>query len=145
VSITEHKHVSEADALGRRLEIFTGAGRRRFWSADEKAAIVAESYAGATSVCGVARRHGLTPSQLFFWRREARLLSAPAPGLFVEAVVDRDVREDPRPVRQRANQNDSAAQSGIIEVEIDGVLVRVSPGAEAETIAAVLHALKSTS
>jgi hypothetical protein len=30
-------------------------------------------------------------------------------------------------------------------VEIDGVLVRVSPGAEAETIAAVLHALKSTS
>jgi len=27
----------------RRLEIFTGAGRRRAWSADQKAAIVAES------------------------------------------------------------------------------------------------------
>ena len=33
VSITEHKHVSEAGpTAGRRLEIFTGAGRRRSWS-----------------------------------------------------------------------------------------------------------------
>ena len=30
----------------RRLEIFTGAGRRRSWSAEQKAAIVAESLAG---------------------------------------------------------------------------------------------------
>src|SRR3954466_12322722 len=29
----------------RRIEVFTGAGRRRNWPADEKAAIVAESYA----------------------------------------------------------------------------------------------------
>ena len=34
----------------RRVEVFTGAGRRRAWSADEKAAIVAESYVGALSV-----------------------------------------------------------------------------------------------
>jgi aryl-alcohol dehydrogenase-like predicted oxidoreductase len=30
----------------RRLEIFTGAGRRRAWSAEQKAQIVAESSAG---------------------------------------------------------------------------------------------------
>jgi len=48
VSITEHKHASEVDAAAsRRLEIFRGAGRRRLWSADKKATIVAESYAGA--------------------------------------------------------------------------------------------------
>ena len=29
----------------RRIEVFTGAGRRRTWPTDEKAAIVAESYA----------------------------------------------------------------------------------------------------
>ena len=29
----------------RRIEVFTGAGRRRRWPAEEKAAIVAESYA----------------------------------------------------------------------------------------------------
>src|SRR4051812_12803663 len=56
----------------RRLEVFTGAGRRRTWPADEKAAIVAESYAPGRTVCGVARRHGLTPTQLFTWRRLAR-------------------------------------------------------------------------
>ncbi|WP_231712259.1 transposase [Vineibacter terrae] len=49
----------------RRLEIFTGAGRRRRWSAAAKAQIVAESYGGGTTVSGVARRHGLTVQQLF--------------------------------------------------------------------------------
>lgn len=54
------------------MEVFTGAGRRRSWSAAEKAAIVAESYGGGETVCGVARRHGLTPQQLFTWRRLAK-------------------------------------------------------------------------
>jgi len=49
----------------RRLELFTGAGRRRTWSEDEKAAIVAESEAPNTSISAVARRHGLSASQLF--------------------------------------------------------------------------------
>ncbi|WP_245412373.1 transposase [Notoacmeibacter ruber] len=43
----------------RRFEVFTGAGRRRDWSDEEKVAIVAESYSGLESVCAVARRHGL--------------------------------------------------------------------------------------
>ena len=43
MSISERKHVSEGEAPARRVEIFTGAGRRRSWSAREKAAIVAES------------------------------------------------------------------------------------------------------
>lgn len=49
------KPVSEP---ARRLEIFTGAGRRRAWSADQKAAIVAGSLGGAASVSAVARRQG---------------------------------------------------------------------------------------
>jgi transposase len=47
----------------RRLEVFTGAGRRRRWSAEQKARIIAESYAKGDSVCAVARRHGLSPQQ----------------------------------------------------------------------------------
>jgi transposase len=42
----------------RRLEIFTGAGRRWSWSDEQKAAIVAESLSGRESVSAVARRHG---------------------------------------------------------------------------------------
>lgn len=56
----------------RRMEVFTGAGRRRRWSAEAKAQIVAESYSGLETVCAVARRHGLAPTQVFTWRREAR-------------------------------------------------------------------------
>jgi Transposase len=62
MSMPSDDHMSKAaDASARRIEVFTGAGRRRAWTAAEKAAIVAESYAGAVSVCDVARRHGLTP------------------------------------------------------------------------------------
>ena len=56
----------------RRVEVFTGAGRRRSWTAEGKLRIVAESYAAGETVSAVARRHGLTPQQLFTWRRLAR-------------------------------------------------------------------------
>ncbi len=73
MSMPERKHVSEGP---RRFDVFTGGGRRRSFTAAEKAAIVDESYAGGDSVCGVARRHGLTPQQLFGWRRLARVGSS---------------------------------------------------------------------
>jgi transposase-like protein len=58
----------------RRLEVFTGAGRRRKWSEEDKAGIVAEIVASGDSVCAVARRHGLSPQQLFGSRRQLRTL-----------------------------------------------------------------------
>ncbi len=67
----------------------TGGGRRRRFTTIEKATIVEESYTDGNSVCCVARRHGLTPQQLFGWRRLARLgscRSAERP-LFVPVVV----------------------------------------------------------
>jgi transposase len=63
----------------RRVEVFTGAGRRRAWSRVEKARIVAESYESGETVSAVARRHGLTPQQLFGWRRTARPEGEAAP------------------------------------------------------------------
>src|SRR3954449_12051617 len=58
----------------RRLEVITGVGRRRRWTAEEKAWIVAESLDPATTVSAVARRYGLHASQLFTWRQQ---LAAP--------------------------------------------------------------------
>ncbi len=51
MSISEHKHMPEPV---RRIEVFTGAGRRRSWSGEEKAAIIAESYGAGETVCAVA-------------------------------------------------------------------------------------------
>jgi transposase len=42
----------------RRLEVFTGAGRRRAWTAEQKAQILAESYESGEKRSAVARRHG---------------------------------------------------------------------------------------
>ena len=88
----------------RRVEVFTGTGRRRRWSADEKARIVAESYRLGDTVCGVARRHGLTHSQLFAWRREARrrIASEHEPPHFVPAIVEASPPEAASPSRRRA-------------------------------------------
>src|SRR5437764_11734548 len=95
MSISEHKHMPEPV---RRMEVFTGAGRRRSWSAAEKAAIIAESYGTGETVCGVARRHGLTPQQLFTWRRLVRQSAVSPLITFVPAVVDSAGPEPPVPV-----------------------------------------------
>ena len=71
MSDTEFLPKSNAQAV-RRLEVFTGTGRRRSWNAEEKERIVAESHTCGDSVSAVARRHGLTPQQLFAWRRHVR-------------------------------------------------------------------------
>ena len=56
MSDTELLPESKAEPV-RRLEVFTGAGRRREWSAEEKKRIVAESYQSGETVSAVARRH----------------------------------------------------------------------------------------
>src|SRR5271154_1367719 len=76
----------------RRLEVFTGAGRRRTWSDEDKARVVAEIESSGDSVSGVARQHGLSPQQLFGWRRQVReaqaVISKDNEGRFVPAAVD---------------------------------------------------------
>jgi transposase len=139
MSISEHKHVSETiEARAQRIELFTGTGRRRTWTAEQKAAIVAESYVSGEKACQVARRHRLTPQQLFGWRREARARAAePASPLFVPAMV-----EAPLPATQRMPEREPS-QPPAIELEIGGVTVRVGRGAEAKAITAVIRALKT--
>jgi transposase len=53
------------------LEVIETGSRRR-WTLEEKQRIVAESFSGRRLVSATARRHGLSTSQLFNWRRLAR-------------------------------------------------------------------------
>ena len=136
---TEHNAIIEPV---RRLEVFTGAGRRRTWRDEDKARIVAEIAASGDSVCAVARRHGLSPQQLFGWRRQLREAGgSEADGLqFVPAVVDAESSGVPR---RRPRRGKVDARAGTIEVEVDGVMIRVGRGADAETLMMVLRALKA--
>ena len=63
----------------RRLEVITGVDRRRAWSDEAKARIIAETLRPGASVSAVARRYGLWPQQLFTWRRLARGHAAVSP------------------------------------------------------------------
>ena len=140
----DHTLKPEATAV-RRLEVITGTGRRRRFSADDKARIVEETLVAGAVVSEVARRHGLSPQQLFGWRRQARqpaVADTDAAPQFVPAVVETALPESTmRRQRKRTRQVDRT--SGSIEVEIDGVTVRIGRGAEAKTVAAVLRALKA--
>ena len=142
VTITELMDMPKDNvAEVRRFEVFTGVGRRRLWSSQDKARIVGESNSGEESVSGVARRHGLSPAQLFGWRRAARALAhgqGQAP-LFVPAVVTPMQTERLNAQRQTGAERARAA----IELEIDGVKLRVGRGVDARTMTVVLRALKN--
>ena len=84
-----------------RGEVF-GAERRRRWTAEQKARIVAESFGSGEPVSWVARRHDLSTSQLFAWRKAAKdgtdagLAAVAAAFLPVEVTEDPDAEGDPR-------------------------------------------------
>jgi transposase len=127
----------------RRLEVFTGAGRRRSWSAQQKARIVSESHCGGETVCAVARRHGLTPQQLFAWRRHARQ-QAEESGLAFAPVVVASAREHDG-LSGRLPRRAPPSTPSAIEILIGTALVRVPSGADVAILPAVLRAVKALS
>ena len=130
MSNTELMDMSKAEPV-RRLEVFTGAGRRRSWTSEQKAQIVAESCAAGTTVSAVARRHGLTAQQLFAWRRKAERGNERSPRAdsigFASVVVA-------APSRQEHHATSA------IEVVVGALTVRVPAGADLSTLQLVLRA-----
>src|SRR5690242_21026339 len=53
------------------VEIFLGQARRR-WSEEDKRRLVEETLSPGQTVHGVARRRGVSPSQLFAWLKSVR-------------------------------------------------------------------------
>ena len=107
----------------RRIEVLSGPGQRRRWSAEAKAQIVAASY--ETSVGEVADRYSLSKTQVFTWRRDAR------GSAFAQVVV-----EDPEP-------GSAEAADGAIEIELVGARVRIGGAADARLAVAVIGALRA--
>jgi transposase len=122
----------------RRIEVITGMGRRRRWSAETKARILAESFSGEVPASEVARRHGLRPQQLFGWRHQARRGELTVNGddkpAFVPAVADGSGGTAPP---SRAFLTGSA-----IEIEVAGMIVRVRGRVMADALVEVLAAVK---
>jgi transposase len=105
-------HMLEPEAV-RRLELITGTGRRRRFSTDDKDRIVEETFAPSAVVSAVARRHGLTPQQLFTSRRQARDLTRTETSrpLFVPAVVEARAAEA-KPSGRRGRCTEGRCRAG---------------------------------
>jgi len=78
------------------LEIISGVERRRRWSAADKLRIVAEADEPGSKVAEVARRHEISRSILWTWRKQARAgeLTASDPLGFLAVVVDTSIAVD---------------------------------------------------
>lgn len=50
-------------------EVICSTSKKRRWTAYEKQQIVQETYHPGVTVSFIARKHGISPSQLFLWRR----------------------------------------------------------------------------
>jgi transposase len=126
----------------RRVEVLTGPGRRRRWSAEEKARIVAETLVPGVRVSDVARRWQLHPQQLFGWRHQARRDPAStrrtddAALSFVPIVTEREAC---------VATTDVPASRSSIEIELSGAVVRVNDGVDGELLTAVLRAVRRSS
>ncbi len=120
----------------RRLEVITGIGGRRSWSRDDKARIVAESFAARANVSAVARRYGLRPQQVYAWRRLARTgaLVLPAEeevGFVPVLAIGGDARSS------------APSQAGIVEIDVAGTVIRAGPGVDWQHLRDVLRAVKA--
>ena len=136
--------IDSDDAKGggyRRIEVLTGPGRRRRWSDDDKARIVAETAQPGAVVSEVARRWQVTPQQVFDWRRQARRALAaatvPSEPAFVPIVAEAPA---PSPGPAAAPARTAPA----IEVKLAGAVLRVTLGTDADLLTLVLRAIRAS-
>lgn len=80
-----------------RLDVID-TGRRRRWSFEEKLRIVEESHQGHRQSSSTARRHGISSSLLFSWRRAFR--EGCLGGAAIPDLVPAVVLPDPAPRSQ---------------------------------------------
>ena len=133
----------DAKSEYRRIEILTGPGRRRRWSADEKARIVAETLLPGARVSEVARRWQVCSQQVFGWRRAMRQDVPSVPGEPTTPATVGFVPIVSEAVPAAAVQRAASAAPGI-EVKLAGAVVRVSSGMDAAQLTAVLRAIRAS-
>jgi transposase len=126
-----------AEQSYRRIEVLTGTPRRRQWSVEEKARIVAESSAPGVVARSVALRHGVHPNQLYAWRREFR-----APGGAAEPALACGFV--PVAVCAPAPGRCASRVAGAVEIEVGGAVLRAAPGVEMDFLSAVLRAMRAS-
>jgi transposase len=130
--------------------VITGRQRRRRWTAEEKARIVAESLEADANISDVARRHGLARGLLTAWRRQflsdvgrqERQQSFAAVAIDAVASVSNDTRRSPVEPDTAATALPAVRSRVRIEIDVAGARIRVESGVDHATLAMVLAAVR---
>jgi transposase len=147
---TMHDARQEGDSY-RRIEVITGQRRRRRWTAEEKALIVAESFEDGANVSEVARRHGVVRGLLTVWRHKFAAAAGVKAPSFVPVRIGGESGQEtagepdrlaPAQTRLLEMASPPAKLRGLIEIEVNGARIRVEPGVELTTLSTVLSALR---
>lgn len=130
-------------------EILSGPERRRRWSSEEKAKLIGALRLPGASVTEIARRHGISRSLLYAWRREASQgsgsdsIASTLPDL-VPVMIASGAEEPKRPSLPAERMGVAAKSIGTIEIALPGgVHVTVRGRIEERMLRAVLGALRS--
>ena len=125
------------------VEIIARVERRRKWTMEEKAALVAEVEAAGGRVRPVARRHGISESLLYNWRSAWKATAAAAAGSsgpdeFVPlGVIGEAMLPSPR------SGQSAASKAGAIEITLpDGSWICVDAFVSEEALSRVVRAIK---
>jgi transposase len=145
----------QKEALGVDGEVIVE--RRRRWTLEQKAALIAELESEGGRVSMVARRHGISASLLYNWRSACKAAlavraMAARPTEFVQIGVVTDAPDDssrmPTAARAACSRGAGLALAeriGVIEIDLpDGARVRVDSGVNEKALRRVLSALRGS-
>jgi transposase len=111
VSMSDDRRFQVLEAVPSRLEVSPDRPRRR-WSAQAKMALIEETLKPGANVSAIARQAGISPAQLFGWRRKA----------MQAGVVQCDA-----PEQRLGFVEVTPTSSSMIEIVVADVVVRVGP------------------
>jgi transposase len=127
-----------------RSEVLPGPKRRRRWSAEEKARIVAELDTSGVRGSDVARRHGVSRSLLYAWVKERKQGSPAAAEIAFAPVVLTDPPSVATPPAALASAPVAlTADRPAIEIETKMARVRLPVDTKPATVLAVIRALRA--
>ncbi len=131
------------------MEIISGVERRRHWRVEDKLRIVAEAERPGSCFAEVARRHEVSRSVLWAWRKQVRsgaLALEPAPVFLPVQVVQEPVpMASPLALQGTPTPAEPAQCRAVQQIEIvlpDGTALRVSESVGSPALRCVLAALR---
>jgi transposase len=127
--VSGHKSFQVIEAKVSRLDASPATPRRR-WSTSAKEEIVAKAMMPGVNVSALARAHGLSPQQVFGWRRKALADVKARTEVPAFAVIAVEAEEDNR-------------DGGTVELVIGEVTLRIGPDVTPARITEVVRAIRA--